>query len=36
MRRPLVECIPTCPAPGATPKYPTITVEAHLRETRQT
>jgi isopenicillin N synthase-like dioxygenase len=28
----LVDCIPTCLAPGETPKYPPITVEAHLRE----
>ena len=28
----LVECIPTCLAPGEAPKYPPITVEAHLRE----
>jgi isopenicillin N synthase-like dioxygenase len=27
-----VECIPTCLAPGETPKYPPTTVEAHLRE----
>jgi isopenicillin N synthase-like dioxygenase len=27
-----VSCIPTCLAPGATPKYPPTTVEAHLRE----
>jgi isopenicillin N synthase-like dioxygenase len=27
-----VECIPTCLAPGQTPKYPPTTVEAHLRE----
>jgi isopenicillin N synthase-like dioxygenase len=26
------ECIPTCLAPGETPKYPPTTVEAHLRE----
>jgi isopenicillin N synthase-like dioxygenase len=28
----LVECIPTCLKPGEQPKYPPITVEAHLRE----
>jgi isopenicillin N synthase-like dioxygenase len=28
----LVECIPTCLAPGEAPEYPPITVEAHLRE----
>jgi isopenicillin N synthase-like dioxygenase len=28
----LVECIPTCLAPGEAPKYPPITVEAHLRD----
>jgi isopenicillin N synthase-like dioxygenase len=28
----IVECIPTCLAPGARPKYPPTTVEAHLRE----
>lgn len=27
-----VECIPTCLAAGATPKYPPTTVEAHMRE----
>lgn len=27
-----VECIPTCLAPGETPKYPPVTVEAHMRE----
>jgi len=27
-----VECIPTCLAPGEAPKYPPITVEAHMRE----
>jgi len=27
-----VECIPTCLAPGETPKYPATTVEAHMRE----
>jgi len=27
-----VECIPTCLAPGERPKYPPVTVEAHLRE----
>jgi isopenicillin N synthase-like dioxygenase len=27
-----VECIPTCLGPGETPKYPPITVEAHMRE----
>jgi isopenicillin N synthase-like dioxygenase len=27
-----VECIPTCLAPGETPKYPPTTVEAHMRE----
>jgi len=27
-----VECIPTCLAPGETPKYPPITVEEHMRE----
>ena len=27
-----VECIPTCLAPGETPKHPPTTVEAHLRE----
>jgi isopenicillin N synthase-like dioxygenase len=27
-----VACIPTCLAPGEAPKYPPITVEAHLRE----
>ncbi len=27
-----VECIPTCLAPGETPKYPPITVEDHMRE----
>jgi len=27
-----VECIPTCLAPGETPKYPPTTVEAHIRE----
>jgi isopenicillin N synthase-like dioxygenase len=26
-----VECIPTCLAPGETPKYPPITVEQHMR-----
>jgi isopenicillin N synthase-like dioxygenase len=26
-----VECIPTCLEPGATPKYPPITVEEHMR-----
>jgi isopenicillin N synthase-like dioxygenase len=26
-----VECIPTCLAPGETPKYPPITVEDHMR-----
>jgi isopenicillin N synthase-like dioxygenase len=28
----VVECIPTCLAPGEPPKYPPTTVEAHLRE----
>jgi isopenicillin N synthase-like dioxygenase len=28
----VVECIPTCLAPGERPKYPPTTVEAHLRE----
>ncbi len=28
----MVECIPTCLAPGEQPKYPPTTVEAHLRE----
>ena len=27
-----VECIPTCLAPGETPKYPPVTVEQHMRE----
>ncbi|MCK9916509.1 hypothetical protein MXD81_45915 [Microbacteriaceae bacterium K1510] len=27
-----VECIPTCLSSGETPKYPPITVEAHMRE----
>jgi isopenicillin N synthase-like dioxygenase len=27
-----VECIPTCLAPDERPKYPPVTVEAHLRE----
>jgi len=27
-----VECIPTCLEPGEIPKYPPITVEAHLRD----
>jgi isopenicillin N synthase-like dioxygenase len=27
-----VECIPTCLAPGETPKYPPITVEQHMRD----
>jgi isopenicillin N synthase-like dioxygenase len=27
-----VRCLPTCLAPGETPKYPPTTVEAHLRE----
>lgn len=27
-----VECIPTCLSPGEAPKYPPITVEAHMRE----
>ncbi len=27
-----VECIPTCLGPGEKPKYPPITVEAHMRE----
>lgn len=27
-----VECIPTCLAPGESPKYPPTTVEAHMRE----
>lgn len=28
----VVECIPTCLAPGASPKYAPTTVEAHLRD----
>jgi isopenicillin N synthase-like dioxygenase len=27
-----VKCIPTCLAPGETPKYPATTVETHMRE----
>lgn len=27
-----VECLPTCLAPGETPKYPPTTVEGHMRE----
>jgi isopenicillin N synthase-like dioxygenase len=27
-----VACIPTCLAPGETPKYPPVTVEEHMRE----